>query len=367
MLHIHTTVSEHSELLAKLVSINSINPDLVPGSPGEAAIAGFVAEWLRRAGLDVSLDEAAPGRPSVVGVVKGSGGGRSLMLNAHMDTVGVAGMADPFTPRVEDGRLYGRGSFDMKGSLTSILLAGARLAKLNLRGDVIITAVADEEFASIGTASVLKRWTATAAVVTEPTGLEICVAHKGFAWFDIETRGVAAHGSKPHLGVDAIARMGPVIEGIAALDQRLAAATPHSLLGRPSIHCSLISGGQELSSYPERCLLQVERRTIPGETAAEVAAQVEAVAPARMTLWRDPFEVSEDEPVVQLLLRLRPQARLYGDTPWMDAALTSAAGIPTVVFGPGGAGAHAIVEYSNLEEVAEAADILTAAAAQWCA
>jgi acetylornithine deacetylase len=356
----------HTRLLADLVSIDSVNPDLVPGSPGESEIAGYVSRWLENAGLDVSIDMAAPGRPSVVAVAPGSGGGKSLLLNAHLDTVGVAGMAEPHTPRIDGGRLYGRGAFDMKGSLAAVMLAAARLRRSNLRGDVLVTAVADEEYASIGTASVLKRWKADAAIVAEPTGLDICVAHKGFAWFDIETRGVAAHGSRPDLGIDAIARMGPVILALEELNRRLQTRTPHPLLGTGSIHCSLISGGQELSSYPARCRLQVERRTLPGEISEDVEQEVGSIAPATMTLWRDPFEVRPDHQLVKLLRSLLPAARLYGETFWMDASLLSAAGISTVVFGPGGAGAHAAVEYSNLSEVVEAANVLAALASAWC-
>jgi acetylornithine deacetylase len=372
----------HVELLSELVAINSINPDLVPGAPGEAEIAQFVAQWMGRAGMDVTLDEAAPGRLSAVGVVRGSGGGRSLMLNAHMDTVGVAGMENPHTPRVEGNRLYGRGAYDMKGSLCACLQAAERARSMKLRGDVIVTAVCDEEFASIGTASVLKRFRADAAIVTEPTALDICVAHKGFIWFEVDSTGVAAHGSKPDLGVDAIANMGGVLMGIQALDRQLRSERRHPLLGSGSIHASLINGGQELSSYPERCSVSVERRTVPGETVDEAEDQIrtvlrwtaeqnEAKLCFRTTLSRDPFEVRQNEPIVSLL-RSRAasyrgaEPRTYGDTPWMDSALTSAAGIPTVVFGPGGAGAHAVVEWSNLDEVAGAIDILSAVIADFC-
>jgi acetylornithine deacetylase len=373
----------HVQLLSELVAIDSINPDLVPGAAGEAEIARYVGDWMKRAGLETVLDEAAPGRWSAAGVARGSGGGRSLMLNAHMDTVGVAGMENPHTPRVEGGRLYGRGAYDMKGSLAAILVAGARAQQLGLRGDVVVTAVCDEEYASIGTSSVLKRFGADAAIVTEPTGLDICVAHKGFLWFEVQSRGVAAHGSKPELGVDAIAKTGRVLTGIEDLDLRLRAAPRHRLLGSGSIHASLISGGQELSSYPEQCALSVERRTVPGESREEAEAQMAAILeqamardPAakltfRTSLVRDPFEVDREAPIVRTL-RAHTSAvrgvepRYYGDTPWMDAALMSAAGIPTVVFGPGGGGAHAVVEWSNLDEVAQAVEILTRVAQDYC-
>src|SRR5579859_3808023 len=265
-------MNETTELLRQLVAIDSVNPDLVPGGAGEGNIARFVAEWLKRAGLEVIVDEVAPGRPNIVGIARGSGGGRSLLLNAHMDTVGVTGMERPHDPYIENNRLYGRGAFDMKGGLAAIMMAGATARRRGLRGDVIVTAVVDEEFASIGTEAIVRQWRADAAIVTEPTELDICTAHKGFAWFTVETQGVAAHGSRPDLGVDAIVEMGKVLVGLEELDLALRAASPHRLLGTGSVHASLIEGGQELSSYPERCTLSIERRTIPGETMQRVEA-----------------------------------------------------------------------------------------------
>ena len=173
-------MSDVAGLAAQLVAIESINPDIVAGGSGELVAARFVAEWCQRAGLETTLSELAPGRTNVVAVARGTGGGRSLMLNAHMDTVGVAGMTAPFEPRLADGRLYGRGSYDMKGSLAACMLAARRLAAEDLAGDVIVTAVADEEYASVGVQSVLAKRRADAAIVTEPTGLRVCVAHKGF-------------------------------------------------------------------------------------------------------------------------------------------------------------------------------------------
>lgn len=322
--------------------------------------------------MDTSLDEAATGRLSVVGVVRGSGGGRSLMLNAHLDTVGVAGMENPHTPRVDGNRLYGRGAYDMKGSLAAILLAGARLGQRRFRGDVILTAVCDEEYASIGTSSVLKRWRADAAIVTEPTALDICVAHKGFMWFEIVSHGVAAHGSKPELGVDAIAKLGRVLTGIEELDRVLRSQPRHSLLGSGSIHASLIAGGRELSTYPETCVLSVERRTVPGETQSEAESQVKQLLDGgrfslSTTLVREPFEIDPAAPIVAILRKhIGGEPRIYGDTPWMDSALTSAAGIPTVIFGPGGGGAHAAVEWSNLDEVERAIEVLVDVAQEFC-
>ncbi len=363
-----------AELVSRLVAIDSINPDLVPGGAGEGQIGAFVARWLEAAGLDVSVREAAPGRPNVVARATGSGGGRDLLLNAHMDVVGVEGMADPFSPRIEDGRLYGRGGFDMKGGLAAIMLAGARAAGADLRGDVIVAAVCDEEYASIGAEAVAADVWADAAIVTEPTELEICVAHKGFLWLEVETAGVAAHGSRPDLGVDAIAAMGSVLVGVERLAAALAAGRSHPLLGPGSVHASLIHGGRELSSYPDHCTLALERRTIPGETRELVEAQVRALAgkaQVRTTFERAPFEVDPDVTVVRALRRhaadvLGHAPSIVGHAGWMDAAVLSAAGIPTVVFGPAGAGAHATEEWVDLASVAACADVLESVARDFC-
>jgi len=377
-------MSETSELLRQLVAINSINPDLVPDGPGEAEIARFVASWLESAGLEIELDEPEPGRPNVIGIVRGSGGGRSLILNAHMDTVGVAGMVRPHEPLITGNRLYGRGAFDMKGGLASIMVAAARAKALNLRGDVILTAVSDEEYASIGTASVVNRWRAGAAIVTEPTGLDVCVAHKGFVWLAIETMGTAAHGSLPEFGVDAIVKMGKILVELEKLDRSLRAHPSHPLLKSGSVHASLIEGGLELSTYPDHCKLGVERRTVPGETQESVEAEIQAIfnhiaasdpdfkATLRTTLVREPFEIHEDEHIVRLVRHhthtlLEQEPAIVSAAGWMDSALLSAAGIPTVIIGPGGEGAHAIIEWSDLEQVEQCANILLEVIAEFCA
>src|SRR3954454_14559846 len=239
-----------AELVSALVAIDSVNPDLVPGGAGEGAVASYVAAWMRDAGLEVQIDEAAPDRPSVVGVVRGRGGGRTLMLNGHLDTVGVEGIERPFDPDLRDGRLHARGGYDMKAGVAACMLAARRLAADDLAGDVIVAAVADEEYASIGTRSVLRRWSADAAIVTEPTSLRVCVAHKGFVWAELETTGRAAHGSRRAGGVDAITRMAPALARLAELQAELDARAGHELVGPGSVHASLIEGGQELSSYP---------------------------------------------------------------------------------------------------------------------
>jgi acetylornithine deacetylase len=380
-----TLISEREigALTAELVAIDSTNPDLVPGGAGETEIARFVAGWLESAGLAVEVHDLGSSRANVIAVAPGNGGGRSLMLNAHMDVVGAGGMAEPWTPRIDGTRLYGRGAYDMKASLAAIMLAGREAARLQLRGDVIVTAVADEEFASVGVQDVVRNLRADAAIVTEPTGLDLCVAHKGFVWLEVETRGVASHGSLPEEGVDAIAKMGPVLTGLAELDRNLRSLSGHALLGPSSIHASLIQGGHELSTYPARCLLSIERRTIPGETIAEIEGQITAILEAagaadpsfqaeqRTLLVRAPFGVDLDEPIVDLARR--QLARVCGQEPeivgaggWMDSAFLAAAGIPTVIFGPDGEGAHADIEWVDLVSATRTADALLGIIAEFC-
>jgi acetylornithine deacetylase len=355
------------KLLADLVRIDSINPDLIAGAAGEEEIARFVAGWLEDAGLEVELEEVAPGRFNTVGIARGSGAGRTLLLNAHLDTVGVAGMERPFEPTVEDGRLHGRGSYDMKAGLAAIMLAGAEAARAGLSGDVIVTAVCDEEVASIGTARVAERHRADAAIVAEPTEMRLALAHKGFIGFEIETKGRAAHGSRPDLGIDAIAHMGHVLVGIEALDGRLRASPTHPLLRSGSLHASVIEGGQEFSSYPERCLLQGERRTIPGETVAHVQAELgellgEIDGEIRVVVAREPFQTPEDAPIAEIVARHAGGPEIVGVPFWADSALLSSAGIPTVVFGPAGEGAHAVEEWVDLASAERCAEIYAAVA-----
>ena len=373
-------------LLSSLLSIDSTNPDLVPGGVGEAAVAQCIVEWAHPVGLEATVQQVVPGRPNVVITARGSGGGRSLMFNGHTDVVDSSGMTAPFSPRIENGRMYGRGAYDMKGGLTAALIAAQRAKSLSLRGDVHVSCVVDEEVASIGSQAVVRemeRWPADVVVVVEPTDEELVVAHKGFVWLEVETRGRAAHGSRPDLGVDAIAKMGWVLSGIGHLDRRLRAHPSHKHLGSGSVHASLISGGQEMSSYPAKCRLQVERRTVPGEDVALAQNELHALfataahddpdfhAELRVVLHRAPFEVAEDADLVRALQRLAPAhlghpLTLAGAAYWADSALFQSAGIPTVLLGPRGAGAHADVEWVDLDSVSRCCDLYTALATEMC-
>lgn len=358
--------SEPRDLLADLVAIDSVNPRLVPGGAGEAEIALFVGRWLEQRGLEVELSDAEPGRPNVIARARGRGDGRTLLLYAHMDVVGVEGMSDPFHPRFEGDRLYGRGAYDMKAGLAAIMVTAARAAGEGLAGDVVVAAVCDEEFASAGAYAVAGSITADGAIVTEPTGdeISIAIAHKGFTWHRIVVHGRAAHGSKPQEGVDAIAHMGHVLVAIDRLAARLGESSGHPLLGPGSVHASIIEGGRELSTYPDSCRLQLERRTLPGETVETVEAELSAIlddiaeagvplqAELHTTLVREPFQIDRDEPIVQAALAaLGPETPVIGVPYWADSAVFAAAGIPTVIFGPGGTGAHADVEWVDLTQL----------------
>jgi len=373
------------QLLSDLVSINSINPDLVPGSPGEAEIAHYIAQWLERAGLEVQLVESVTGRPNVVAIARGTGGGKTLLFNGHMDTVGVAGMPNGHQPRIDRaaGRLYGRGAYDMKGGVAACMLAIAEAKKQHLRGDVIFTGVVDEEYASKGTLALAQRLHADAAIVAEFTELQLILAHRGFVWLEVETIGRAAHGSRPDLGVDAIVKMGKILAEMEKLDEHLRSNPTHALLGSGSVHASLIQGGQELSSYPERCLLSVERRTLPGETPHSVEAELTGIvqdlqrsdssfqAVVRRGIDRSPLETPEEAEVVKTIRAAATQVlnrppQIAGVQFWTDAAVLSAAGIPSLLFGPSGSGAHAVEEWVDLESVKACAKIYLATANIFC-
>jgi acetylornithine deacetylase len=378
-----THMDELEKLLSDLVSINSINPDLVPGSPGEAEVARYIVDWLKHAGLEVELIEIVSGRPNVVGIARGTGGGKTLLLNGHMDTVGVADMTDGHQPRIDGDRLYGRGAYDMKGGLAACMIAAAAAQRQNLRGDVIFMGVIDEEYASVGTMDLAQRYQADGAIVAEFTELQLILAHRGFVWLEVETIGKAAHGSRPDLGVDAIVKMGKVLIEIEKLDQRLRSNPTHPLLGSGSLHASLVQGGQELSSYPEQCLLSVERRTLPGETPEAVEDELTQIveslrqtdpsfnAVVRRGIHRSPLETREDAAIVRALQVASVQAlahpsQISGVPFWTDAAILSAAGIPSVLFGPSGSGAHAMEEWVDLESVRTCAEIYLATAMNFC-
>ena len=379
-----TAVTPSSRLLAELIAIDSSNPDLVPGAAGESAIADAVSDWLRPQGFEIHRLEERPGRPSIVAIAAGSGNGRRLMLNGHLDTVTLAGYdGDPLEPVVRDGSMFGRGAFDMKSGLAAMMVAAADAASRPHAGDIMLALVADEEYGSSGTEEVLRSFTADAAIVTEPSHLEVTLAHRGFAWFDVTIEGVAAHGSRPDLGVDAIAKAGYLLVAIDRWADVLASGPAHPVLGPGSVHASVITGGEELSSYPARCTVSIERRTLPGENAATVeaeltrmldgirAAQPEFRYAITRGLERYPFQADESEAIVQTTVAAVERATgreaiRRGEPFWTDCALLAEAGIPCLLFGVDGGGAHAASEWVTLESLETVTRVLTETITEYC-
>jgi len=367
------------EILQELIRTPSVNPSLSPGEAhGEEAIAKVAQNWLIANGVKSWLEEAAPGRPNVVAEM-GKGGGPTLVFCAHLDTVGTKGMTIlPFEPKVEGNRVYGRGSYDMKGSAAAVMSATAALAHTNLLGRVVVALVADEEYASIGAQDFVKRHKADACVLTEPSEGRLILAHKGFVWAEIVTAGRAAHGSRWDLGVSAIAKMGRIISALENFDQVELRRRVHPLVGPASQHCSLIEGGSGLSTYAEECRLKVERRTLPGESPDRVMQELEEIirstgeeAQVFCLLDRPPLDCDRESKIATCLREAATAAT--GATPdeggvgyWMDAALFHAAGIPTVNYGPGGAGAHEAVEWVDLDSVVSCAQVLEGTARRFC-
>ncbi|HYR86918.1 MAG TPA: ArgE/DapE family deacylase [Terriglobia bacterium] len=372
------------DILRDLIAIDSVNRSLASSGGGETEIANAIAATLRRSGLDVEIQEVTPGRSNVIGVLEGRQEGRSLMLCGHMDTVGVSGMQTPFDPVQKDGRIYGRGSQDMKGGLASMIAAVLHIAENGglHAGRLLLAAVVDEEYSSIGAEALVTKWKADAAVVGEPTDMKIAVGHKGFEWVEITTEGVAAHGSRPNEGRDAIMRMARVLARLEKLDRDIQFRKPHPIHGTGSLHASIIGGGRELSTYPDSCTLQMERRTITGEPNRCAYVEVEKIlddlrkedpefkASAKFLFSRPPYLTPEDHDLprmIETLLAGRGVKPVRGGmTFWTDAALLGEAGIPSIIFGPRGAGLHSTLEYVFEEDVLMCRDILIELAAEFC-
>jgi acetylornithine deacetylase len=370
-----------ASLIADLVACDSTNPDIAAGGVGESAVATLIAGRLAAAGLEIDRYDVAPGRPNVVATLRGTGGGRTLMLCGHMDVVGA--LPEQFVPEVRDGRLYGRGSHDMKAGLAAAIVAVERIAAgERLRGDVVVAALCDEEWRSIGAEELVRRSGADAAILPEPSNLDVITAHGGFSWHEITSHGVQAAGVEQDRGRDAIGKLGPILTAIRDLDRALE-QRPAASYGRGSIHASTISGGEQLPVYPARCVVGIERCLIPGETWRGAVAELEAMIAATMAddsdarfelatiVGRDPVELGADEPVVALITAAAARAMgrepvVRGEIGWQDSGILVDAGIPCVVFGPLGAGEHTDCEWVDLESVAIVAQVLEDTARAFC-
>jgi len=372
-------------VLIQLVRTDSRNPSMVADAPGEGNIGSVLANLMKEIGLKVTTYNLAPDRVNVVGELTGTGSGRSLILNGHMDTVGVDEMKDPFSGDVKDGRLYGRGSQDMKGSLAAMLGTMKALidGSVTLAGDLIMTAVADEENQSLGTMELVKTLTADAAIVTEPTDLQVVSAHRGWIWYEVEVKGTAAHGSRFQDGKDAILLMGRFLVALEKLSEELVLRSGHPLTGPPSIHTSLIEGGSDMCTYPPRCTVSIERRTVSGENELQVTREIQNIinklneedpdfnAKLSVIAERSPLDTDSDSGVMKALLSAYQNqqgkpAQITGAAYWTDAALLAEAGMESVLIGPSGEGLHSAEEWVELESVYDLAEILAETAILYC-
>jgi acetylornithine deacetylase len=362
------------DVLQLLVRTPSVNPTLAPDEGRtEERIARIAADWLTQRGVKAWVDQVVPGRYNCIAEV--GAGQPALVLCGHLDTVATAGMTiPPFEPRVDGNRVYGRGAFDMKGGVAAIMSALVALNDEPIQGKVMAALVCDEEYASLGAADFVKRYSAHACILTEPSfqgPRELVLAHKGFVWARITTHGLAAHGSRWDLGVSAIGRMGRIVAALEQFDRYVLRQRQHPLVGPASLHCATVVGGTGWSTYSADCTLQVERRTVPGETPAQVLDELERVvreagedADVALVFERPSMVCAPDSPLAHSARRALE--RVTGVAPtdagvgyWMDAAIFDQAGIPTVNFGSVGAGAHEAVEWVDLDTVVQVARALT--------
>ncbi|MFO0093730.1 MAG: M20/M25/M40 family metallo-hydrolase [Gemmatimonadaceae bacterium] len=364
-------------LTEALVAIDSRNPDLVPGAPGERACAEFLAEVLDGWGFAVALQDVAPGRTNVVARI-GPAHEAPLVLNGHLEVVGTDDMTHaPFLPHRRGGNLYGRGSTDMKGGVAAMCVAAARAAERGtLRRELILAAVCDEEFASIGTRALLDQdLHAVGAIITEPTRLAVVPAHKGFAWLTVTVQGRAAHGSRYDVGIDANRHAGLFLAALDRFEHDVLTRRTHPLLGRASVHAAEVHGGTGWSTYADQCTVHLERRTLPGESGPDALAEMQALLDAlhaeRPTFSatvalggaQPPLDLAADAPLVhQMVAACRAHGlpgAIDGLSCWTDAALFAQAGIPALCFGPGDiARAHSATEWVEVEQIERATAVL---------
>jgi acetylornithine deacetylase ArgE len=363
------------QTLADLVSINSVNP-AYEGGVSEAGVCAYIREFFARRGIETSEQEVFTSRPNLIARLPGRNPKRRVILEAHTDTASVQGMSiPPFEPRVADGRLYGRGACDTKAGLAAMMHAVASLKEDGRTPpcEVWLAAVADEEFSFRGVVKLCDGLSAHAAMVAEPTELRAVIASKGVLRWSIAVRGQAAHSSKPHVGVNAITHMARVILAFEK-DHRRLAKKPHPLLGPATCNVGVIHGGVQVNVVPDSCVIEVDRRLLPGETADAVLEDYQRMfvelrtkhpsldaVMERPMLVDEALETAPDSPPARLASRLLGDMGLdatLGGVPFgSDASKLSRAGVPSLVFGPGSIDrAHAAVEYVEVDQVLRACE-----------
>ncbi len=380
MLTERTTQSGRAtSILRDLVAIESVNPFYPGGERGEVEMTAYVEAFLRRLGLDPKRQEVLPGRENVYARLDVPGATRTLLLEAHMDTVTLEPVGrSMLEPRIVDGRMTGRGSCDTKASLSAMLAAIEALVvrRDELKANVVVLGSVDEEYLMRGIVAFAELGLPIdAAVVGEPTGLNVVRAHKGLIRWEIATRGRAAHTSRPENGDNAIIQMTEVIAALTdGLEPKMAARS-HPLLGRPTLTVATIHGGMGVNIVPEHCAITVDRRTLPSEKAADVIAEVEGVLadlrqrnPGVKVEIGEPFadiaglDTPEDHPFVRLATQRAAEhggaPRAVGVPYGTNAAGLAAKGIPTVVLGPGDiTQAHSADEWVELAQVERCAEL----------
>ena len=382
------TARQVIELLSAMVQIESVTPSLIPTGAGEAKVAAYIAQWLARTGADVDVVEVASGRQNVLARLRGTGGGPVLCLNAHSDTVGYAGWPEEaLRPRIDGDRMYGLGAADDKGGCAAAMLALAAVAEsgAQLRGDLLVACVADEEGRSIGTEHLVEQGGINAAIVIEPQPThELVVEHQGFGWIDIVTRGVAAHGCEPGIGVDAIVHLAHVITRLGRLDREVFQMHPSLMNGRTVFHTGTISGGTDYATYPNVAKVGIEIGTQPGESLSDRVAEIEAIfadvarteqgfsGQVVVRLEREPFVAQGHERLQDVVVKamtavLGREPSITGMNGWTDAALLQAAGIPTLLLGATGGNYHTTGEWASISELARLTEILEQSARAYLA
>jgi acetylornithine deacetylase/succinyl-diaminopimelate desuccinylase-like protein len=373
------TARQVIELLSAMVQIESVTPSLIPTGAGEAQVAAYIAQWLAKTGADVDVVEVAAGRPNVLARLRGTGGGPVLCLNAHSDTVGYAGWPEEaLRPRIDGDRMYGLGAADDKGGCAAAMLALAAVAEsgAQLRGDLLVACVADEEGRSIGTEHLVEQGGIDAAIVIEPQPThELVVEHQGFGWIDIVTHGVAAHGCEPDVGVDAIVHLAHVITRLQRLDREVFQLHPSLMNGRTVFHTGTIAGGTDYATYPNVARVGIEIGTQPGESLSDRVAEIEAIfaevarteqgfsGQVVVRLEREPFVAQGHERLQDVVVKamtavLGREPSITGMNGWTDAALLQAAGIPTLLLGATGGNYHTAGEWASISELVRLTEIL---------